>query len=101
MGSKIYVGNLSSETTEADLQALFSKSGTIESLTLTPGQNYAYIEMSTPEETIAAINNTKGQRLNGLPLNVSELRVKSTPQRPESSTPRGKSRPKSRSRGRR
>jgi RNA recognition motif-containing protein len=61
MSSKLYVGNLPYETTEADLQTLFEASGEVATITVmrdrTTGQarGFAFVEMNSPAEATAAI----------------------------------------------
>ena len=56
MGRKLYVGNLPFETGEHDLQALFERAGTVESVNVVRDQatgrarGFAFVEMSTDEE---------------------------------------------------
>jgi RNA recognition motif-containing protein len=99
MGNKLYVGNLSRDTTEQDLQDLFAQSGEVTSVSISSDpqtgarQPYGFVEMGTPEGTVAAIQHANGHKLHGRELKVTEIRVKSTQPR----TPR----PNYRSRGRR
>src|SRR5258705_8986422 len=52
MSTKLYVGNLPFETTEADLQALFESSGTVTTVTIVKdratgrGRGFGFVEMS-------------------------------------------------------
>jgi RNA recognition motif-containing protein len=77
MEVKLYVGNLSCSTTEADLQTLFAKAGqVVASVALIKNRDtgdskgYAFIEMSTQVEAEKAI-----RMLNGFNLNDRELKV--------------------------
>jgi cold-inducible RNA-binding protein len=73
---KLYVGNLSYTTTEADLKTLFAKAGQVASVALIKGRDtgdskgFAFVEMSTQVEAEKAI-----RMLNGFTLNGRELRV--------------------------
>lgn len=97
---KIYVGNVALDATETDLRDLFSKSGKVVSVALEPRQNYAYVEMETPEETAAAVRDTNGRSLHGRELKVNELKIKTTVPRPAPAGRSGGSRGRSRSRSR-
>src|ERR1700731_4789838 len=56
MGRRLYVGNLPHTTGEAELQELFSKAGTVESVRVMRdaatgrARGFAFVEMSTDEE---------------------------------------------------
>jgi cold-inducible RNA-binding protein len=76
METKIYVGNLSYETTENELKELFAQAGTVASATLIKdrdsGQSkgFAFLEMSNQAEAEKAI-----QMFNGKSLGSRELKV--------------------------
>lgn len=61
MGMKLYVGNLPYETTDADLEQLFSEFGTVKFAEVQHNRRtgrsrgFGFVEMSTPEEAQAAI----------------------------------------------
>lgn len=80
MAKKLYVGNLSFQTTSQDLQALFGQAGTVESASVIQdrdtGQSkgFAFVEMSTDEEATAAIEQFNGKELDGRMLRVNEAR---------------------------
>src|ERR1041385_3427682 len=80
MSKKLYVGNLSYQTTSQDLQQLFGKAGTVESANLIEdrdtGQSkgFAFVEMSTDEEATAAIEQFNGKEVGGRTLKVNEAR---------------------------
>jgi cold-inducible RNA-binding protein len=80
MSTKLYVGNLSFQTTSQELQDLFSQAGTVESVNLVEdrdtGQSrgFAFVEMSTNAEASAAINQFNGKELGGRALKVNEAR---------------------------
>jgi RNA recognition motif-containing protein len=75
---KIYVGNLSSETSDDDLRREFEAFGKVETASIVrdrySGQprGFAFIEMPTKAEGEAAIIGLKGKMLNGRTLDVSE-----------------------------
>ena len=80
MSRKLYVGNLSYNTTEADLETLFSQSGTVESVRVMRdmatgrARGFGFVEMASEEEAQAAINATNGQEFGGRALTVNEAR---------------------------
>ena len=75
---KLYVGNLSFDTSKNELQTLFAQTGTVESVSLIENREtgrsrgYGFIEMSTKEEATAAIEKFNGQELGGRFLKVNE-----------------------------
>src|ERR1041384_1222401 len=80
MSMKLYVGNLSFETSKNELQTLFAQTGTVESVSLIEdretgrSRGYGFIEMSTKEEGAAAIDKFNGQELGGRTLKVDEAK---------------------------
>src|SRR6266576_3967794 len=78
MGKKIFVGNLSFDTTSKDLETLFSQAGTCESAAVimdrATGQSrgFGFVEMSSNAEAQKAIQQLNGQELKGRPLKVNE-----------------------------
>ncbi|HEU4796286.1 MAG TPA: RNA-binding protein [Pyrinomonadaceae bacterium] len=80
MSKKLYVGNLSFQTTSQDLQDFFAQAGTVESASVITdrdtGQSkgFAFVEMSTDEEAAAAIEQFNGRELDGRMLRVNEAR---------------------------
>jgi RNA recognition motif-containing protein len=76
----IYVGNLSREVTEADLQEAFSAFGQVSSASIirdkfsNEPRGFGFVEMPSREEAQAAIAGLMGQQLKGQTLNVSEAR---------------------------
>ena len=77
MSSKLFVGNLSFETTENDLQDAFAAHGTVVETNLmmdrTTGRprGFGFITMSTPEEAQKAIAALNGSQLGGRALTVN------------------------------
>ena len=77
---KLYVGNLSFETTENDLQDLFEQHGTVNEVHLMmdrmtgKSRGFAFITMNDNAQANAAMNALKGHELNGRALNVNEAR---------------------------
>ena len=80
MSKKLYVGNLSFQTTSQDLQQLFAQAGTVESASVIEdrdtGQSkgFAFVEMSTDAEATAAIEQFNGKEVSGRALKVNEAR---------------------------
>ena len=80
MTMKLYVGNLSFETSSNDLQTLFAQAGTVESVSLIEdretgrSRGFGFVEMSTKEEGAAAIQQFNGKDVGGRSLNVNEAK---------------------------
>src|SRR5205809_5592904 len=80
MSNKLFVGNLSFNTTENDLQDAFAAHGTVieanlmmDRMTGKP-RGFAFITMSTPEEAQKAIEALNGASLDGRNLTVNVAR---------------------------
>ena len=77
---KLYVGNLSFDTTSNDLQTLFAQAGTVESVSLIEdretgrSRGFGFVEMQTKEEGAAAVEKFNGTELGGRPLKVNEAK---------------------------
>ncbi|MEZ5426715.1 MAG: RNA-binding protein [Pyrinomonadaceae bacterium] len=77
---KLYVGNISFETSERDLEELFGESGTVESANIITDRDsgrsrgFGFVEMSSKEEGNNAIEQLNGQEVNGRSLVVNEAR---------------------------
>ena len=82
MGKKIFVGNLSFDTTSADLESLFSQAGTCTSATVITDRDtgrsrgFGFVEMASNEDGEKAITALNGQQVGGRTLNVNEARPK-------------------------
>jgi cold-inducible RNA-binding protein len=82
MGRKLYVGNLPYETAENDLQDLFSKAGTVETVSVVRDQatgrarGFGFVEMGSDEEAQQAINQLNNAQLGGRSIMVNEARPK-------------------------
>ena len=80
MGTKLYVGNLSFNTTENELQELFAQAGTVQEVTLMQdkftgkSRGFAFVTMSSEEDAQNAISKFNGQTVEGRPLTVNEAR---------------------------
>jgi RNA recognition motif-containing protein len=80
MSMKLYVGNLSFNTSSEDLQQLFSQAGTVESASVVEDRDtgrsrgFGFVEMSSKEEGEAAIQKFNGTDLGGRALNVNEAK---------------------------
>jgi cold-inducible RNA-binding protein len=83
MGKKIFVGNLSFDTTTADLESLFSEVGECESASVITdratgrSRGFGFVEMNSAAEAAKAIATINGRELQGRTLNVSEARERS------------------------
>ena len=82
MSRKLYVGNLPYETGEADLQALFARAGTVETVTIMRdmatgrARGFGFVEMGSDEEAQKAISELNEYQLGGRGLTVNEARPK-------------------------
>ena len=82
MNTKLFVGNLSFNTTENDLQDAFAAHGTVTEANLmtdrTTGRprGFAFVTMGSPEEAQKAIDALNGADLDGRTLTVNEARPK-------------------------
>ena len=82
MNTKLFVGNVSFNTTENDLQDAFAAHGTVVEANLMTDRatgrprGFAFVTMSTPEEAQKAISAMNGANLDGRNLTVNEARPK-------------------------
>jgi len=87
MNNKLFVGNLSFETTENDLQDAFAAHGTVTETNLMMDRvsgrprGFGFVTMSTPEEAEKAIAALNGSQLGGraLTVNVAKPREERAP----------------------
>jgi cold-inducible RNA-binding protein len=79
MSKRIFVGNLSYQTTESDLTTLFEQAGEVESASIITDRDsgrskgFAFVEMGN-EAADKAITQFNGAELNGRALTVNEAR---------------------------
>ena len=82
MSTKLFVGNLSFNTTENDLQSAFAAHGQVMEANLMMdrmtgrSRGFAFVTMSTPEEAQKAIEAMHGAQLDGRALTVNVARPK-------------------------
>src|SRR6266481_4287821 len=88
MANKLFVGNLSFNTTEGDILDLFKQAGNVSSCELivdkftNKSRGFAFVTMGTQEEATKAIADFNGKELDGRALTVNEAR-------PREDRPRG------------
>jgi len=80
MNTKLFVGNLSFNTTENDLQDAFAAHGTVVEANMMMDRatgrprGFGFITMSSPEEAQKAIDALNGKELDGRALTVNEAK---------------------------
>jgi cold-inducible RNA-binding protein len=80
VAKKLYVGNLSYEVSDSDLQNLFQPHGTVQSAQVIMdretgrSKGFGFVEMASDEQAQAAIATLNGQDNNGRALTVNEAR---------------------------
>jgi RNA recognition motif-containing protein len=80
MNNKLYVGNLSYNTSEAALRELFAKAGTIVSVAIpmdratNQPRGFAFVEMESPADALKAIKLCNGQEVDGREIKVNEAK---------------------------
>lgn len=80
MEAKLYVGNLSYETTEDELRELFTQAGTVSEVALIKDRDtgrskgFAFVTMSTQEEANKAIQQFNGRSMGNRQLSVNVAR---------------------------
>ena len=76
----IYIGNMSFDTTEAQLRQAFEAFGQVSTVSIVTDKytgeprGFAFVEMSGKSEAVAAISALNGQELNGRAINVNEAK---------------------------
>jgi RNA recognition motif-containing protein len=80
VGKKLYVGNLSYDMTNADLEKLFEPHGTVQSAQVimdretNRSKGFGFVEMDTNDQAAAAIKALGGHEINGRALTVNEAK---------------------------
>jgi len=88
MGSKLYVGNLSYNTTSSDLEQMFGEFGSVKSAEVISDRDtgrskgFGFVQMGTDDEAKAAIEALHEKEVDGRNLTVNEAR-------PREERPRG------------
>ncbi len=78
--TNIFVGNLSYQTTQEELEAAFNEFGAVERVNIVRDRDtgqprgFAFVEMTNADEASNAIAALNGRNLNGRNLNVNEAR---------------------------
>lgn len=77
---KLYVGNLSFDTTEEELKELFGQAGTVQSVSIIRDKytdrpkGFGFVEMTGDEEAKKAIAEINGKEVHGRNITVAEAR---------------------------
>ena len=80
MGTKLYVGNLSFDTTESAIQDLFAEVGTVRTCDLITdkytgkSRGFAFVDMASEADARKATSELDGKDVDGRPLKVNEAR---------------------------
>src|SRR5438477_12385666 len=80
--TNIFVGNLSYQTTQEDLQNAFAQYGPVERVNIVTDRDsgqprgFAFVEMTERRDAETAIAQLNGAEMNGRALNVNEARPK-------------------------
>lgn len=80
MSQKIYVGNLGYSVTNDSLKIKFEEYGTVKTANVimdretNQSKGFGFVEMSTKDEAIDAINALNGSQFEGRALNVTEAK---------------------------
>jgi len=91
MGLKLFVGNLSFETTDDDLKEAFSQAGACAMASVIKdrlsgrSRGFGFVEMGSDEEAQKAIAELNGRELRGRNISVSEARERSESRGPRHS----------------
>lgn len=82
MGSKLYVGNLTYNTSSSELEQMFSAHGTVQSAEVISDRDtgrskgFGFVQMGSDDEAQAAIAALNGQSIDGRQLTVNEAKPK-------------------------
>ena len=80
MGAKLYVGNLSFDVTNSDLEEMFTPYGSVKSAQVVMDRDtgrskgFGFVEMGSDGEAAAAISTLNGREYKGRALTVNEAR---------------------------
>jgi RNA recognition motif-containing protein len=80
MGKKLYVGNLSYDTGNSELEKMFEPYGTVQSAQVIMDRDtgrskgFGFVEMGTDAEAQAAIAGLSGKQVDGRSLTVNEAK---------------------------
>ena len=80
MGSKLYVGNLSYNTTGSELEQLFGQHGTVQSAEVIQDRDtgrskgFGFVQMGSDSEAAGAVAALNGQEQDGRALTVNEAK---------------------------
>jgi len=83
MGRKLFVGNLSFDTTAGDLETHFGEVGACASVAVVTdretgrSRGFGFVEMTSDQDAERAVSVLNGRELQGRALNVSEARERS------------------------
>jgi RNA recognition motif-containing protein len=84
MSNNLYVGNLTFNTTSADLESLFAAHGEVTKAQVITdretgrSRGFGFVEMATSGSAQAAIDALNGQDVDGRPLTVNEAKERSS-----------------------
>jgi RNA recognition motif-containing protein len=73
-GSKLYVGNISFNTTNEDLKKLFSNYGEVQQVNVIEGKGFGFVEMSNQASAEEAKRKLDGTDFNGRSIKVDVAR---------------------------
>lgn len=99
MSQKVYVGNLSYNTTEGSLRTLFAEFGEIESVNVITDREtgrpkgFAFVEMATEQAAIKAVSTLNGKSVDDREIKVEKAMPQADRGRREF-RPRGEHRPR-------
>lgn len=83
MGTRIYVGNLSYDSTEERLRTLFAQAGAVTEVKMMTdretgrSRGFAFVEMGSAAEARTAIDQLNGREIDGRSLRISEAQERS------------------------
>src|SRR5687767_13555447 len=80
MSTKLYVGNLSFDTSSQDLETMFAEAGTVQTASIVEDRDtgrsrgFGFVEMSTAVEAKTAISSLDGKDVAGRNIKVNEAK---------------------------